>query len=107
MFRDASVVEQLGPFGYHAYDAWNYARHDGCGAGDRRAEFDECGVVARGASATARGTGAGFGAARGRNLIVVQVESLQDFVVDFTVGGQEVMPHLQVVDGATACASPM
>ena len=36
-----------------------------------------------------------FGAARGQNLIVVQVESLQDFVVDFTVGGQEVMPHLR------------
>ena len=29
------------------------------------------------------------------NLIVVQVESLQDFVVDYRVGGQEVMPHLR------------
>ena len=26
MFRARSVVEQLGPFGYHAYDTWNYAR---------------------------------------------------------------------------------
>src|SRR6185437_705681 len=26
MFRDRAVAEQLGPFGYHAYDAWNYTR---------------------------------------------------------------------------------
>ena len=26
MFRARSVVEQLGPFGYHAYDTWTYAR---------------------------------------------------------------------------------
>jgi len=26
MFRARSVVEQLGPFGYHAYDTWNYVR---------------------------------------------------------------------------------
>src|SRR4030095_14411978 len=25
MFRDRSVVERLGPLGYHAYDLWNYA----------------------------------------------------------------------------------
>jgi phosphoglycerol transferase MdoB-like AlkP superfamily enzyme len=37
----------------------------------------------------------GFGAARGKNLIVVQVESLQDFAVDFNVNGQAVMPHLR------------
>src|SRR5205085_338796 len=30
-----------------------------------------------------------------QNLIVVQVESLQDFAVDYRVGGQEVMPHLR------------
>jgi phosphoglycerol transferase MdoB-like AlkP superfamily enzyme len=42
-----------------------------------------------------RAGGSSFGVARGRNLIVVQVESLQDFVVDFRVGRQEVMPHLR------------
>jgi len=36
-----------------------------------------------------------FAAARGKNIIVVQVESLQDFVVDFRVGDQEVMPYLR------------
>src|SRR6185295_19627700 len=40
-------------------------------------------------------TAPAFAAAKGKNLIVVQVESLQDFVVDFRVAGQEVMPHLR------------
>ena len=26
MFRDRAVVEQLGLFGFHAYDTWNYLR---------------------------------------------------------------------------------
>jgi phosphoglycerol transferase MdoB-like AlkP superfamily enzyme len=26
MFRARAVVEELGPFGFHAYDAWNYTR---------------------------------------------------------------------------------
>ena len=26
IFRDRAVVEQLGPFGFHAYDAWSYVR---------------------------------------------------------------------------------
>jgi phosphoglycerol transferase MdoB-like AlkP superfamily enzyme len=41
------------------------------------------------------GAGPLFAAARGMNLIVIQVESLQDFVVDAHVGEQPVMPHLR------------
>ena len=37
----------------------------------------------------------GFGAAQGRNLIVIQVESLQEFAVDLRLDGQDVMPHLK------------
>ena len=40
------------------------------------------------------GSGPFFGAARGRNLIIIQVESLQAFVVGFRVGGREVTPFL-------------
>jgi len=36
----------------------------------------------------------GFGAAKHRNLIVVQLESIQNFVVGLTVGGQEITPVL-------------
>lgn len=43
---------------------------------------------------TRAGTGPWFGAARGRNLVMVQVESLQAFVIGTRVGGREVTPFL-------------
>jgi len=96
MFRDRSVVEQLGPFGYHAYDAWNYAHSrwlrppaSDAQVQDALAWFAERAPLRAGPGAP------GFGAARGKNLIVVQVESLQEFAVDFRVNGQQVMPHLR------------
>ncbi len=94
MFRARSVVEQLGPFGYHAYDTWNYLRGTWLRRPATDAQVDEALAWLR-ERAPLRAAGAGFAAAQGKNLIVVQVESLQDFVVDFTVGGQEVMPHLR------------
>jgi len=96
MFRDRSVVEQLGPFGYHAYDLWNYAhsRWLHSPATDTQVQDALAWFVER--APMRAGPGApGFGAARGKNLIVVQVESLQDFAVDFQVNGQAVMPHLR------------
>jgi len=96
MFRARSVVEQLGPFAYHAYDVWNYVRSTrlrppvtDAQVSDALAWLLERAPLREGPSA------AGFGAARGRNLIVVQVESLQDFAVDFRMNGQDVMPYLR------------
>jgi phosphoglycerol transferase MdoB-like AlkP superfamily enzyme len=94
MFRARAVVEQLGPFVYHAYDAWNYARSRWFHRPATPAEIDDAAAWLR-ERAPLRAGAAAFAAARGLNLIVVQVESLQDFAVDFTVGGQEVMPHLR------------
>jgi phosphoglycerol transferase MdoB-like AlkP superfamily enzyme len=94
MFRDRAVMEQIGPFGYHAYDAWNYARST---VFRPTVTTDEI-VQARGwfaARAPLRaGIGPYFGAAAGKNLIVIQVESLQEFAVDYRINGQEVMPYL-------------
>lgn len=94
MFRARSVVEQLGPFGYHAYETWNYVRGTWLRPSATVAQLQDAVAWFR-ERAPLRAGGADFGAARGRNLIVVQVESLQDFAVDFTVDGQEVMPHLR------------
>ena len=40
MFRDRAVAEQLGPFGFHAYDVWNYARSRWLRAPLTTAQFD-------------------------------------------------------------------
>ena len=70
------------------------ARARGCGRRRRRRKWTTRSAWLR-ERAPLRAGGPSFGAARGKNLIVVQVESLQDFVVDFAIGGQEVMPHLR------------
>jgi len=96
MFRARSVAERLGPFGYHAYDLWNYAQSRWLRPPATPAQVQD--ALAWFVDRTPLRAGAGcpgFGIARGKNLIVVQVESLQDFAVDFVVNGQPVMPHLR------------
>jgi phosphoglycerol transferase MdoB-like AlkP superfamily enzyme len=96
MFRARSVVEQLGPFGYHAYDGWLYVRTSWLRPPATDAQMDDAASWFAARAPVRSGEGApGFAAARGKNLIVVQVESLQDYVVDFRVNGQDVMPHLR------------
>ena len=94
LFRARSIVEQLGPFGYHVYDTLSYVRSTWLRAPASADAIDQAAEWFR-ERAPLRAGGSSFGVARGRNLIVVQVESLQDFVVDFRVGGQEVMPNLR------------
>lgn len=43
----------------------------------------------------------GFGAAEGRNLIVVQLESIQNFLVGLEVGGVEITPVLNELVGSS------
>jgi lipoteichoic acid synthase len=95
MFRDRSVVEQLGPFGFHLYDGWNYARTRWMRPRATDAQVEEAASWLAARAPLRAGAGPMFGSARGRNLIVVQVESLQDFMVDLRVDGQEVMPFLR------------
>ena len=95
VFRDRAVAEQLGLFGYHAYDAWAYAAATMFRPAPTAAELDEVRAWFAERRGLRAGAGPSFGAARGRNVIVVQVESLQDFVVDYRFGDQEVMPSLR------------
>ena len=94
MFRARAAMEQLGPLGYHAYDTWNYAHVTWLRTPATDAQLADARAWFRDRAALRAG-GPSFGAARGRSLIVLQVESLQDFAVDFRVRGQEVMPHLR------------
>jgi phosphoglycerol transferase MdoB-like AlkP superfamily enzyme len=86
MFRDRAVVEQLGPFGYHAYDGWNYARTTWLRPPHSETQWRDAVAWFAGRASLRAGSNAEFGVARNKNLIVIQVESLQDFVVDYRVG---------------------
>ena len=95
MFRNRAVAEQLGPFGYHAYDAWSYVRGTLLRPAVTPAQIADARTWFAARTPLRAGAGPFFGAARGKNLIVIQVESLQDLAVDYRVDGQQVMPHLQ------------
>lgn len=95
MFRDRAMMEQLGPLGYHAYDAWTFAESTLFRPPLSDAELSDVQAWFAARASLRAGAGAAFGAARGKNLIVIQVESLQDFVVDYEIAGQSVMPHLR------------
>jgi phosphoglycerol transferase MdoB-like AlkP superfamily enzyme len=96
VFRNRAVMEQLGPFGFHLYDVWTYVRATALRAPATQAQFDETARWFASRAPLRAGPGsADFGRARGMNVILLQVESLQDFVVDYQVAGQDVMPHLR------------
>ncbi|HEX4346426.1 MAG TPA: sulfatase-like hydrolase/transferase, partial [Vicinamibacterales bacterium] len=96
VFRNRAVMEQLGPFGFHLYDLLTYTRATLLRAPATEEEINSLARWFADRAPLRAGDGSRyFGAARGKNLIVIQVESLQDFMVDYRVGGQEVMPHLR------------
>ena len=98
IFRNRAVVEQLGSVRLSRVRRVELrARDAAASAGHRRAGGGGARVVRR-ARAAARRRRAGVRRRARKNLIVVQVESLQDFAVDYRVGGQDVMPHLRHVE---------
>jgi lipoteichoic acid synthase len=50
--------------------------------------------------AAAYAPGSSFGVARGMNLLLIQVEAMQQFVLDFTIDGQEITPNLNRLKGS-------
>ena len=57
-------------------------------------QFDEVTNWFRERAPLRAGTGESFAAAEGANLVMVQVESLQNFVIGLEIGGREVTPFL-------------
>jgi phosphoglycerol transferase MdoB-like AlkP superfamily enzyme len=96
MFRDRAIVEQLGLYGFHMFDAWNYGRTTWVRPHPTQDQIRDAARWFRERASMRSGPGSiAFGAARGCNLIVIQVESLQEFAVDLRIDGQDVMPRLK------------
>lgn len=92
-----SVAVSTGTLIYHFADAWNIA--DEALAREAFAAEDERNIAgwfaARAANGAAEGTTVpGRALASGKNLIAIQVESLQAFSVGLRVGGVEVTPNV-------------
>jgi len=94
VFNATQLARQIGVLNLHALDLGRAA------AGvivrpalddDEAREVERFFADRRGARA---GEGPFFGVARGDNLVMIQVESLQAFVIGFRIGGREVTPFL-------------
>ncbi len=94
VFRRVAVAEQIGVVNLHAVDAARSLADRVVRPELGRDRFED---VVSWFRATARERGANgpwFAVAEGANLIMVQVESLQGFVIGLEIGGREVTPFL-------------
>lgn len=95
MWDRPAVCCNVGAMAYHAADARNVLRES---FGSKKLSEDEIAAAAEEFAAFRAKLSppypAAFGAARGKNLIMIQAESLQSFVVGLRVNGREVTPNL-------------
>lgn len=93
MWNRPAVSNNVGAAVYHVVDARNTAKGI---AGKGRASESDVREIAGWFSNrnAAEGDSRMFGAAQGKNLIVIQVESLQNFVVGLRLDGREVTPSI-------------
>jgi phosphoglycerol transferase MdoB-like AlkP superfamily enzyme len=91
LFRNVFVVQEMGILNYHAFDAVSHAARSTELPPGRQQELE---TWLRAASPIRGGTAPWFGAARGQNLVMLQVESMQNFVLGLRIDGREVTPNL-------------
>lgn len=90
-FDREMLVKFLGVYNYHLYDL---VMHSKASAQRTFAESDDLTEVENYVQRNVNQPGELFGAAKGKNLIVLQLESLQSFTIDYKLHGQEVTPFL-------------
>lgn len=93
-FSSLQLAQRVGVVGYHLVDGWGRVKDAMWGMTvTRREEMRVLELLERRRELRA-GSGAAFGAASGANVILLQVESLQGFLIGYTVNGREVTPTL-------------
>lgn len=94
VFQNKYVVAKAGVFNWHLYDAWGLLRAQMFRRTLEPQRVGEIDAWFRSTAPLRTGAAPWFGAARGRDLIMIQVESMQSFVIGHEVEGQQVTPHL-------------
>ncbi len=91
-FDREMLVKNIGTFNYHIYDIFLQSKSS---AQRALADGTELTEIKNASDANyAKPNDKLFGAAKGKNLIMVSVESTQAFVLNNTVNGQEITPFL-------------
>ncbi|WLR52834.1 LTA synthase family protein [Bacillus tianshenii] len=90
-FDREMLVKLLGVYNYHLYD---FAVHSKTSAQRTFAESSDLTEVENYVQRDMRIPSEMFGAAEGKNVIMISMESLQNFAINYKVDGQEVTPFL-------------
>lgn len=92
-----SIYNVAGGLGFHGYDVYRYAKINWFGAetvsAAQKSETEQR-LRERGAERGKLETDPLFGAYAGSNVLMVQVESLQNFMLGASIGGKEITPVL-------------
>jgi phosphoglycerol transferase MdoB-like AlkP superfamily enzyme len=94
VFRRIFVARDIGVAAAHILDIGRGVRGAFLKTTVSRAELDRLKQFILKTGGDRRGGGSTFGLAKGMNVVMVQAESVQAFVIGLEVGGQLVMPHL-------------
>lgn len=92
-----SIYNVTGSLGFHGYDIYRYAKQHWLDAetvtAEQSSEAKEW-IETRGDLRSDLEKDALFGAYKGSNVIMLQLEAFQNFMVNKSIGGQEITPHL-------------
>ncbi len=94
VFRRVLVAREIGVLNLHAVDLGRWAESSLAAQELDPERYDAVVAWFRDRAPLRAGVGPFFGAAAGDNLIMIQVESLQGFVIGLEVEGREVTPFL-------------
>ena len=95
------IYNVTGLFGFHGYDAYRYAKEHWIGSGPSEAELAETTewFSERAELQKTAETEPLFGAYKGKNVLVIQAEAFQSFVLNQSVDGAEITPNLNKLIG--------
>ncbi len=92
-FWDKQVVaHNIGTLNFHAIDAWRYLKKQMTST--KLSQEEQAAVAQWFAEHNAEGNKQYHNLMQGKNLIMVQLEAFQGFVLNFKINGQEVTPNL-------------
>jgi len=94
VFQSIFIVRQVGILNYHLFDVWRNLKENVFRPPLGREGYTEVLRWFEKRRSLRRGAGPYFGIARGKNLLMIQVESLQGWVPGLVIDGQEVTPNL-------------
>ena len=94
MWDRPAVCNNVGALTYHAADAWNVISQAYAKKHVPLSEIEEVSEWLSQRDKNVKRSLALKGIAKGKNLIIIQVESLQHFVVGLKYNGQEITPNL-------------